>query len=200
MCQPCAAALCVILLLETAMLTPRRVLSPLLSLMLALSLAGTRAEAQYPELQPGTTIRMRGSQLAGTVRGIIVARSGDSLTVARTNAGPLTIAISSLNSVDVFRGKSRGRGALRGALWGVGVGALLGLVPADESECELDPEVPGCGSVAQSVALTAIGGGVTGSLIGVAIGVEQWDKMPIAVRLGVGRRTGAVISVGLHRR
>jgi hypothetical protein len=199
MCHLHAAALCVILSLETAMLTPRRVLLPLLSLLLALSTLGTRAEAQYPELQTGTTIRMRGPQLAGSVRGIIIARSGDSLTVARANASPVTVAIPLLNAVDIFRGKSRGRGALRGALWGAGVGALLGLIPADETECELDPAVPGCGSVAESVALTAFGGAALGSVIGVAIGVEHWDTMPIRVSTGFGRGTGAMVRVSLHR-
>lgn len=84
------------------------------------------------------------------------------LTVSRPNGPPIPLALSAISRVEISRGKSRSRGAWRGLLWGAGIGAVLGLVPTDDPECDGDPEAFGCGSRAESMVLTAIGGSVIG--------------------------------------
>ncbi len=146
--------------------------------------------AQLAELQAGTRVRVRGSDVAGRLQGVVLSRSGDSLTVSRPNGPPIPLAFSSVSRVEISRGKSRGRGAWRGLLWGAGIGAVLGLVPTDDPECDRDPDAFGCGSRAESMVLTAIGGSVIGVPIGAIIGVERWETLTIPARVSLGSSHG----------
>ncbi len=163
-----------------------------LAILLA-SLSARPIAAQVAELQPGTRVRVRGSDVAGRLQGVVLSRSGDSLTVSRPNGPPIPLVLSAMSRVEVSRGKSRGRGAWRGLLWGVGIGAVLGLVPTDDPECDRDPDAFGCGSRAESMALAAIGGSVIGVPIGAIIGVERWETLAIPARVSLrssdGRRS-----------
>lgn len=145
---------------------------------------------QLAELQPGTRVRVRGSDVAGRLQGVVLSRSGDSLTVSRPNGPPIPLSLSTVSRVEISRGKSRSRGAWRGLLWGAGIGAVLGLVPIDDPECERDPDAFGCGSRAESMVLTAIGGSIIGVPIGAIIGVERWETLTIPVRVGLSRSHG----------
>lgn len=165
--------------------------APLVALtMLLTSLSARPLTAQLAELQPGTRVRVRGSEVAGRLQGVVLSRSGDSLTVSRPTGPPIPLALSALSRVEVSRGKSRSRGAWRGLLWGAGIGAVLGLVPTDDPECDRDPDAFGCGSRAESMVLTAIGGSVIGVPIGAIVGVERWETLELPLRVGLSRAHG----------
>lgn len=143
------------------------------------------AHAQLAELQQGTAVRVQGQGIAGRMKGIVVSRTADSVTFARASSTPITVPIAVLTTVEVSRGKSRGAGAVRGLLWGAGIGGALGFVPTDDPYCEVVPDSPSCLTTAESVVSLAIGGGLLGAGIGALIGRERWSKMTMAPRVTV---------------
>lgn len=157
---------------------------------LLLAALSTMAEAQLAELQPGTRVRVRGADIAGRLQGVVLTRVGDSLTIARPSGPPLPSTIGTLSQVEISRGKSRGRGALRGLIWGAGIGAVFGLIPVDDAECDRDPSAYGCGSRAESMVLSALGGSMIGVPIGAIIGVERWVPLSMPARISLSVAPG----------
>ena len=167
--------------------------------LLALPLASV--DAQLAELTPGTKVRLRApTAVAGQLKGLVIARTNDSVTVTRENATPVAIPLAALTSLEISRGKSRLRGAGKGALWGAGSASLLfALIPADD--CAAGESGPACEtlSVGESVALGAIGGAMWGVLIGALVGSERWERaiLPSQVTVAPAPR-GRGLQVGLR--
>lgn len=152
-----------------------------------MALFAVPAHAQFKELDPGTRVRLQApSAVAGKLIGVVIARSGDSLTVSRSNAMPVTLPMSALTSLEISRGKSHGRGALTGALWGGGVFLVLGVVlPVEECDENTPSNVCSDESRAEGVVWAATGGALTGALIGAIIGAERWERAALPLQLGV---------------
>lgn len=156
-----------------------------------------QAQGRLLELQPGTKVRVTAPPLlGGRLEAVIGSRSADSLTFVRSGSNSLTLPISALETVQVSRGKSRLAGAKRGAIWGAGIGAALGLLAiwgsdTDPSGCVYaggsfyDP----CSSPTKGGLFAAglIGGTLWGTGIGALVGRERWET------LNVGPRVGAVL-------
>lgn len=178
------------------MRTPRRLLTLAL---LALPLASV--DAQLAELTPGTKVRLRApTAVAGQLKGLVIARTNDSVTVTRENATPVAIPLAALTSLEISRGKNRLRGAGKGALWGAGSASVLfALIPADD--CAAGESGPACEtlSVGESVALGAIGGAIWGVLIGALVGSEHWERaiLPSQVTVAPAPR-GRGLQLGLR--
>jgi hypothetical protein len=156
--------------------------------LLLTALTASPVHAQFVELDPGTRIRLRApAAVAGQLTGVVIARSRDSLTVSRSSAMPVTLPITGLTSLEISRGKSHGRGAAKGALWGGGVLAVLGLViPMDD--CPEETSSATCsteGSRAEGVLWAATSGALTGALIGGIVGAERWERATLPLQLGV---------------
>lgn len=120
------------------------------------------AQVTYAELQPGARVRLSGGErIAGTV----LARSRDSISIAAGRHGTRTLALASLGEVAVYRGRSRASGARAGALWGTGVGLLLGAAVG-----------PGDSSVNKGAftAFAGYNGALVGAIIGAIAGRERW--------------------------
>ena len=145
----------------------------------------TTVMAQMLEVQPGARVRVRApGALAGRLTGIVIARTPDSLTIARTNASPLAIPTPSLTTVELSRGKSRGAGALKGMVIGAGVGLLLGLTPLPEPTCT----TRGCDPTptrGEYMGTMILGSGVIGAGIGAIVGREQWDRYQLPAHVGL---------------
>lgn len=83
------------------------------------------AHAQMESLIPGVRVRIRApGSVSGRLTGTVLTRTSDSLSIATESGVPLHLPLSRLTAVEVSRGKSRSMGAMKGALWGAGVGAL----------------------------------------------------------------------------
>lgn len=141
-----------------------RTLPSLATALLATTAVAHPAAAQvtYAELQPGARVRLSGTErIAGTV----LTRAGDSITIAAGKHGTRTLALASLGEVAVYRGRSRASGARAGALWGTGVGLLLGAAVGT-----------GDSSVNKGAftAFAAYNGALTGAVIGAIAGRERW--------------------------
>jgi hypothetical protein len=161
------------------------------------------AVAQLAELQLGTKLKVRApGTVAGRITGTLIARSPDSITVTRTNATPIPIALRDITELQVSRGKDHGLGARNGTIWGGGIGAALALLAGtDASDCESRNANADCGSDAWAlgVAYTAAGGAIIGAVVGAIIGAERWDRLrvPVPVSLTPGRDgRGARLVVG----
>lgn len=143
--------------------------------------------AQLAELQPGTKVRVQApGAIAGRVTGLLLARTTDSITMTRPNAAPVSIPLRSLTSLEISRGKSRWRGAGKGALWGSGsMAVLFAIVPP--SECRDREGRTACEDLGrgESMVIGAVGGAFWGAVIGALIGSEHWDRAALPTSVGV---------------
>jgi hypothetical protein len=154
-----------------------------------LSLPMDAARAQIPELQTGARVRLRApSTVAGRVTGVVLARSADSVTLAREGGVPVAVPLSALTSLEVSRGKSRSRGAGKGALWGGGVMMLTGAAFSDRP-CKRDEGAGTCEQVsaAENALYSGVAGVMIGAIIGAAVGSEHWVRatLPRSVAVAV---------------
>ena len=138
--------------------------------------------AQNPALKIGNQVRLSAPdfpELKGTVAGAPSAE-GLSLTVSNKFA-PLVIPWSSITSLAVNQPRSRGQGALRGAMWGAGLGAGIALIflaaPAGPEEDSLAP--------------TPFDGFVTGVTLGALIGRLRPGSRWRAVDVAAARNSAA---------
>lgn len=159
----------------------------MVTLLMAFTCPGMSAGAQVAELQVGTRVRIRApSTVAGRLTGVVVARSADSVSVSRVDALPITIPVSSLTSLEISRGKNRGRGAGKGALWGGGVMLLMGAGFSDRP-CKTAQSGATCErvSAAESALLAGASGAMIGAVIGAAVGSERWVRAALPGRLAL---------------
>jgi hypothetical protein len=154
-------------------------------MLLALALGSLAAplSAQLSELTVGARVRIRAPEVvAGRLTGVIIARGADTLTVTRASATPLTLRVSQLSTVEISRGRSHGRGAARGALWGGGVMAVLGVAFVDgATTCEGSGGGASCRetTAVESAAYGALSGALVGGIIGAFVGREHWERLSL---------------------
>ncbi len=160
-----------------------------LALLSSLSLPVSRAEAQLANLIPGVRARIRApGSINGRLTGTVMSRTADSLSIATENGVPLQLPLSRLTAVEISRGKSRSRGAMKGALWGGGVGLLSGLF-SDSGTSASRGEVFAAG---------VLGGVISGVVIGALVQSESWERLEVPVRAAVIRtRAGPTAVVTL---
>ena len=146
--------------------------------------------AQMLDVQPGARIRVRAPALvAGRVDGTVIARSGDSIIVATPSLTQYRLSLASLASVEVYQGRSRSLGALKGALWTAGI--TVPLVAATELDQSSDV------NRGELIVAAAVIYGGTGALIGALIGADSWKSHAIAPRV-VASREHVRVGVGLE--
>jgi hypothetical protein len=100
------------------------------------------------------------------------------------------LPLSAITSADISRGKSRSQGAIKGALWGGGVGMLSGLFSDSSTETDVSR-----GEVLAEVALAGI---ISGAVIGALVQSERWERLDAPVRTSLTRTRGgpaAVVSI-----
>jgi hypothetical protein len=171
-----------------------------------LMLFATNASAQIAEVQPGARVRLRAPGIvAGRYTGVVLSRSADSVTVSRAAGQLVVVPFAAVSALEISRGKSRLKGAGKGALWGGGSMALLfASLPGSAKECRSTSSGTRCTnlSVGESMLIGATGGAFWGALIGALIGAERWEQaeMPAQVTLMPGtdgRGVQAVMRVTL---
>jgi hypothetical protein len=173
--------------------TPRSRASLLAALALLAAPPLTRPAAAQP-IAPDTRVRITATGAKRPVVGLLRAVGADTVAVHDAAGRPFAwIARSEVHRFEVSRGReSRGaarrRGALRGALIGVGAGALLGGLGDTCRDRDGDPrtcedEVSAGGQVAGAAAAA----GAVGALIGglVARPRERWTAAELPARVGV---------------
>jgi hypothetical protein len=137
--------------------------------------------AQTPALEPGTPLRVSARGLVLT--GELVRWDADSLVVRPHHA----VALSEVLQVERKVPRSRSGGAARGALWGAGVGAVVGtlVLLVDEgcgggSGCWIRSKE---GEVLMGAALFGGLGAGVGALTGAAVPGKRWEPVQLELRI-----------------
>lgn len=157
---------------------------PILALALVLGpVRGLAAQtpAQAPtqgplRLDPGTRIRVTAPTLTpGKVVGNAVSIDHEWLSLTQPDSASQSwIRLAFVDTVEVSRGRSRRRRALKGSSWGAFLGGGLGVIAGGLAAKNLPTNSQ------ESAALGAVGVGLVGGLIGAAIGAirpgpERWQ-------------------------
>ena len=156
-------------------------------LVMAMAMAttmATPAAAQGIVLNPGARVRLDAPS-AGIKRfeGSVIA-TGDTIEVANGDAR-VRVPASAVTRLELSHGKNRTQGAVRGIMWGAGIGLVVGAVTvnaADNSTCydsrfgRSDCTVSSKG---EWIAASTVGGALWGALFGALIGRERWDTVAL---------------------
>ena len=146
---------------------------------------GAQDSLRVSALHPGTRVRFSAPAVAperflGTVRWL----SADSLAVDTPDHRLATIPRSPITKLEISLGASRMRAARRGLLWGVPIGAALGVFFCSTADPSRVP--PGTPSNATVIRNWMVLSGVLGGGFGAANPSERW--MPIPVQTAASTR------------
>jgi hypothetical protein len=141
------------------------------------------AVAQVAQLSPGDRVRLAApGHVDRQYIGVLLRRSDDSVAVevragrrargVSARVDSVRVAVPSIVSLDVSRGRSRWTGAKHGALWGAAAGAFWGLA--------ISAGAPTEGSTIGPTAALGIGAvlfTVPGAAVGALIRAERWERV-----------------------
>jgi hypothetical protein len=143
--------------------------------LFAIAVLPYAADAQMTEVLPGARVRL--SLSGGRLDGAVVSRTADSLVIAPLSNPPgapnrrIALGLESIESVDVFHGRSRSRAAVRAVLWTGAVLTLASLAPPDTAQCHSQ-----CLSRLQTFVITNVFLDPLAAAIGGAIGMDKWSR------------------------
>ena len=160
-------------------------------LALSLCIVPHELRAQVSEIQPGARIRITAPGIvAGRYATTVLTRTADTIRVGAPDKSPLDIPVSRITSLEVSRGDSRALGAVRGVLWGGGIGLAVGavLAAADENSSTTYDGL----SAGENVAYATLSGIFYGAIIGAIVGRERWETFEMPVRTSFRVQPGQV--------
>lgn len=172
---------------------PHAVCRLALLLLAAVASAARAQEAPPPPTPVDSAAYVRVQQqlaIPRRVTGALVAADAQSLTVASPEWGAVTVPLAELARLDVSmgrrtRGEGARRGAVRGLVGGLAVGAVLvgfGAVTDAREGCRGCYISATAGAVILAVPLTAVTT-VGGALLGAAAPGDRWIRVPTPVTL-----------------
>lgn len=160
---------------------------------------GTRVRVQFSSGKGLALSEMRGQPLVGT----LVASRGNTIELKAEGSHQFfTVPLTSVEKLEISRGRKRGSSAGRGALTGIFIGglsgALLGLASGDDP-----PEQWFAFSAEEKALMGALGLGSTGGLVGALLGYlaagENWVEVPReSMRLDVAPLHGTGVGLSLE--
>lgn len=161
-----------------------------LALSLALGIAPHEMRAQVSEIQPGARVRITAPGIvAGRYAATVLTRTIDTVRVSAPGMAPFDIPVRSIKYLEVSRGNSRTLGAVRGVLWGGGIGLAVGMIVAATDENNANYNSLSAGEI---VAYSTLSGGFYGAIIGAIVGRERWERFEMPVRTSLRIQTGQV--------
>ena len=159
------------------------VLNRLLRLLLPavlVAVAGKTAQSQEESLHEGSRVRID-SHSSRRVTGVVKSFDSDSVRLfTDENGATVSLARNDVTGIRISHGKSAGRGAIRGAMWGTAVGGVLGVlylaaIESDDAYVVTDED--------RVLALnTILGGAIWGTGIGAFVKRERWETVSMRPR------------------
>lgn len=172
-----------------------------------MAIGAARLQAQSMTLLPGAKVRIDAP--AAGIRGFegTIIATGDTMDIARGDAR-VRVPTAAMTRLELSRGKSAGAGAVRGAMWGGGVGLGLGLVTMGVIDGACESSSGGCRESRGDerlawLGMNTLGGAVWGVAIGALVGRERWRSIsPSGLVLApvLGPAGGMGVRVGFTRR
>lgn len=162
------------------------------SLLLPLS----RSHAQAA-LREGARVRITAPGTPRTT-GVIQLATPDSIFVfAEPNGGKIGFSRASITQFQVSEGKSGSRGALKGAVWGGGIGVLAGGFGLLMSNGDPNFEATYGSGRGEFFAANVLMSVATGAAIGAFVKSEKWDSVSLSPTMSDGH---AGMRIGLSFR
>ena len=161
-----------------------------LVLAFALCIVPHEMRAQVSEIQPGARVRITAPGIvAGRYAATVLTRTADTVRVSAPGKAPFDIPVGRITSLEVSRGNSRALGAVRGVLWGGGIGLAVGLIVAATDESNVNYDTLSAGEI---VAYGTLTGSFYGAIIGAIVGRERWETFEMPVRTSLRIQPGQV--------
>jgi len=185
------------------MMTARRVLA--LACVAVLAAPAALAGQGLTRLKAGDRVRLTAPSIGVVQRQTftLVDVTADSITLTPEGRSlTLDCALADVTSLQVQRGRKRAtlRGLGIGALAGAAIGVAAGFADGDDPPDAFIAMTAGEKAVAAGLALGGLGG-VVGALIGTAVKVDRWDKIPLTdVRVGLSESGAAAFAVSASLR
>jgi hypothetical protein len=169
-----------------------RVLLPAAGLMITARVAA----AQDSGIMEGSRVQITVPG-AKKVTGIVKSRSADSTTIfVDGNGGVRRFLNSDITQLRVSSGRSAVEGMKKGAVWGGGVGAVLGALVYLSPDNTNDYEYPAYNN--NRVAASMVAAGIFwGVVIGAIAKGEHWDSVPVHPQISASSR-GMGLSVAFN--
>jgi hypothetical protein len=165
--------------------SPRPLLDPYLKLLLFGALLGgvTGVAKCQDQVQAGSRVRVRHSGApAKWLEGDLLSMGSDSLSLATNGrSDTLTLATTSVNQMEVSRGRHSmaGNGLAIGGGIGAGLGLLLSVAASAENCSGIGCTEVTAGDVFLVTAFFAAAGAGIGGLIGSASHGERWERVQL---------------------
>ena len=161
-----------------------------LAFAFALGIAPHEMRAQVSEIQPGARVRITAPGIvAGRYAATVLTRTTDTVRVSAPGMAPFDIPVASIKYLEVSRGNSRALGAVRGVLWGGGIGLAVGMILAATEDSNANYDNLSAGEV---VAYSTLSGSFYGAIIGAIVGRERWERFEMPVRTSLRVQPGQV--------
>jgi hypothetical protein len=139
------------------------------------------AAAQMADIVPGMRIRVSATDVSGRIEGTVATRTADSIVVVTPAPAQFHIAVASISSMAVSQGRTRSEGAMKGALWGGGIGLALALPLSWDASRSSQPNNTAI------LAEATVSYAMVGALIGALVRAEQWTTYELPARISASR-------------
>ncbi|MEO7711461.1 MAG: hypothetical protein ABIV10_00925 [Gemmatimonadaceae bacterium] len=146
--------------------------------------------AQVSEIQPGARVRITAPGIvAGRYAATVLSRTADTVRVSAPDKVPFDIPVRRITSLEVSRGNSRTLGAVRGVLWGLGIGLAVGTIVAVTDDGSVTYGTRNTGEI---LGFSVLSGSFYGAIIGAIVGRERWERFDMPVRTTLRVQPGQV--------
>jgi hypothetical protein len=165
---------------------PTRILLVVLAVLIA---TPDFARAQDASVADGARIRVRSSASSSWITGNYLGSKDDRIRIQPSSGMPQLVSMSSIANLEVSSGKQANIG--KGALYGLGVGAIAGLVAimVDDQGEDASGDYIGNDLDVMVVPAFALLGAGAGALVGAFWTTERWVSVP-KTSLSIGPMPG----------
>lgn len=138
-------------------------------------------------LVPGSRVRITTTTVGEPLKGTILSRDDEALTLMIEGRGPLRLALPTLTAVEISAGRKTT--IRKGLLIGLAIGVASAFAfPVDGDYCGGGRSGDYYCSRGDAVATGAFSGAVTGAIVGLIVKSDRWAPLPRTPAAALGPR------------